>query len=158
MTEGRERDRAAIIAPPPVLVVVCVVGAIVVDHFRPLPIVRSEWPRFVVGTIMLAIGFVIGFTAIRQFHAHHEQPNPYTPTNAIIDTGIYSRTRNPIYVSFFVIVVSAAFFANSWWVVIAEIPLFFLLRFGVIAAEERYLATKFGAPYEDYRRRVRRWI
>ena len=155
--ERREKDRPAILAPPPILLVVVVLAAVVADRFVPLPLVQNNL-RFLLGAAALAVGLAIGFSAVREFRSHREHPSPYKPTNAIVDSGIYGVSRNPIYLSFFVIVLAVAFFVNSWWVVIAIVPLFLLLRFGVIAAEERYLSNKFGAPYDDYRRRVRRWI
>ena len=94
----------------------------------------------------------------RELVKHKEHPNPYRPTNAIVSSGIYSRTRNPIYVSFMFIVLASAVAANNGWLLLAIVVLFVLLEFGVVRAEERYLSVKFGAEYDEYRRRVRRWI
>jgi len=89
---------------------------------------------------------------------NHEDPNPYEPTRAIVDTGIYGRTRNPIYLGLMLVMAGVAILANSVWQVVALILCFLLLRFGVVIPEERYLSRKFGASYDDYRRRVRRWL
>jgi protein-S-isoprenylcysteine O-methyltransferase Ste14 len=47
---------------------------------------------------------------------------------------------------------------DSVWVVAAVLPFALVLRYGVIAREERYLEAKFGDGYRAYRARVRRWI
>jgi protein-S-isoprenylcysteine O-methyltransferase Ste14 len=38
------------------------------------------------------------------------------------------------------------------------VPLVLIFHYGVVLREERYLATKFGEPYLQYKRQVRRWI
>jgi protein-S-isoprenylcysteine O-methyltransferase Ste14 len=48
--------------------------------------------------------------------------------------------------------------ALSPWVLILTLPLAVLIRFGVVAREEVYLARRFGDAYLDYKRRVRRWL
>lgn len=152
-------DRAPVIAPPPLLFAVLVVAGVILDHFVPLPLMNVATPvRIGIGVVVFIASIVLGGSAMRQFRAHREHPSPYRATNTIIDTGIYSRTRNPIYLSFLITAAAVAIFANSWWVLIAEIPLAIVIHFGVILREEKYLSAKFGAPYDDYRRRVRRWI
>jgi len=48
--------------------------------------------------------------------------------------------------------------ANDAWFLLSLVMLFVLLHFGVVRPEERYLSVKFGTGYEEYRRRVRRWL
>ena len=141
------------------LFALCVIAAFIADHYRPLPIVSDmNVARYVLGAILFGIAIAIGAPARRELVKHNEHPNPYKPTNAIIDTGIYGRTRNPLYVSFHVIALGIASFANSWWMVVALLPIFLLLHFAVVLREEEYLSGKFGETYDAYRRRVRRWI
>ena len=70
----------------------------------------------------------------------------------------YRHTRNPIYVGF------AGVYAGPLMVVGTPWPALFLpavlavIRQGVIAREERYLAGRFGDAYADYAARVRRWL
>ena len=94
----------------------------------------------------------------RELVKHREHPNPYKPTSAIVTSGIYGVTRNPIYVGFHFVVLAVAVGANNAWLFLAAVVLFILLWFGVVRPEERYLSGKFGAEYDDYRRKVRRWI
>lgn len=153
-------DRAAVIAPPPLLLLLCIAAGAIVDHFKPFPMIRNFdfVPRIATCVGLLLVAAAIVFTAIRQFVAHHEHPSPYKPTNAIMSSGIYRFTRNPIYVGFMVVVLAASVGINNWWVLLSIVPLFLLLQFGVVLPEEKYLSGKFGAPYDDYRRQVRRWL
>lgn len=107
---------------------------------------------------MFLIAVLIFVLAAREFIKHNEDPSPYKATKTIFGTGIYSRSRNPIYIAMMIVVLAVALTANDAWFLIALSVLFLLFRFGVVRAEEKYLSGKFGAEYEDYRRRVRRWI
>ena len=152
-------DRPNIIAPPPILFAICVIAAAIVDHYRPLPIMNGQRDvRFATASLLSALAVTIAATARREMIAHKEHPNPYKPTNTIVESGPYRFSRNPIYIAFFIVAIAVGFFANSWWIVASIIPIFFLLHFGVILREEQYLSSKFGETYEGYRRRVRRWI
>ncbi len=83
---------------------------------------------------------------------------PVRPTSAVIEAGPYRYSRNPIYVGMFVIVVGAAIGLDSLWQFAALVALYAMLRWGVVAREEAYLTRKFGTTYQDYARRVRRWL
>jgi protein-S-isoprenylcysteine O-methyltransferase Ste14 len=153
------KDRPAIIAPPPLLGLACIAAGLIAEHYKPLPFFPVPL------AIRVAIAIVLFFIAVfgiamarRELIKHHEHPNPYKPTSAIVSSGIYRRTRNPIYIAFMIIVLAAAVAANSVWLLLSIVVLFVLLEFGVLRAEERYLSGKFGVEYDAYRRTVRRWF
>jgi protein-S-isoprenylcysteine O-methyltransferase Ste14 len=153
-------DRARIIAPPPLLMIVAIALGLVAHRFAPMPLVRTmtfEQRMAIGGALFLGAAILIGL-ALRQFHAHREHPSPYQPTNAIVDSGVYRFTRNPIYVGFLLVVAAAAVAANSAWLAASLVLLFVVYEFGVVRREERYLSAKFGSVYDDYRKRVRRWL
>jgi protein-S-isoprenylcysteine O-methyltransferase Ste14 len=56
------------------------------------------------------------------------------------------------------ILAGIALWMNSVAVLAMLVPLFVIIRLGVVAREERYLERKFGADYTDYKRSVRRWL
>jgi len=153
------KDRAAVIAPPPLLTVLSIGAGLLADHFVPIAIVPGIGAtRFVLFGFLLLVALGFFVSGVGQLTKHHEHPSPYKPTEAIVAGGIYRFTRNPIYVGFILIVVAIAVVANSVWLLLASIALFLVLHFGVVKPEERYLSAKFGDTYDDYRRRVRRWI
>ncbi|MDQ6799265.1 MAG: isoprenylcysteine carboxylmethyltransferase family protein [Acidobacteriota bacterium] len=153
------KDRAAIIAPPPLLTLLCIAAGFVAAHFKPLPIFAGFASARVAASIAIfLLAALVIFLALVQLITHKEEPSPYKPTHAIVGSGIYRVTRNPIYVGFLLVALGTAVAANSVWLLLAFVVLFVLLDFGVVRAEERYLAGKFGGEYEAYRGRVRRWI
>jgi protein-S-isoprenylcysteine O-methyltransferase Ste14 len=152
-------DRARIIAPPPLIGLACIGLAFLGRHFVPLPL--SEQPnvgQFVFGWVMIAVAIGAIVFARRSFIAHGTHPNPYRPTKALVDTGPFRLSRNPIYVAFLVFVLAFVVLANSLWFVVAAFVLFVVLHFGVVRREEDYLRARFGPAYESYCGRVRRWI
>jgi protein-S-isoprenylcysteine O-methyltransferase Ste14 len=156
---NEQRDRAAIIAPPPLMTVICIGAGVVIEHFEPLPLILGlGHSRIAICAALLLVAAAFIGPAIRQFRRHNEHPNPYKPTGTIMDSGIYGRTRNPIYVGFLIVVLAVAMAMNSLWIALSFLVLFLLLHFGVVRPEERYLSGKFGSTYDDYRSRVRRWI
>ncbi len=80
------------------------------------------------------------------------------PSTTLVTNGLYSYSRNPIYISLTLIYLGLAIAADSLWSVIFLVPILILIRHGVIARAERYLERKFDGAYDDYRNRVRRWI
>jgi protein-S-isoprenylcysteine O-methyltransferase Ste14 len=152
-------DRAGVVAPPPLLMVLCIAAGFLAEHFRHFPIFPAHHPigRPLCFALFGAAVIIFG-AAIRELIKHKTHPSPYKATAALVQTGIYRFSRNPIYVGFLVVVAACAACANSAWLLLAAVALFVLLRFGVVSREEQYLSRKFGDVYEEYRRKVRRWV
>jgi protein-S-isoprenylcysteine O-methyltransferase Ste14 len=72
--------------------------------------------------------------------------------------GPYRFSRNPDCIGQALICTGIALVMNSMWVLLALFPALLLVRYAVIAREERYLESLFGEEYASYRRRVRRWL
>jgi len=75
----------------------------------------------------------------------------------LLTGGVYARVRHPRYIEVFLLVMGYAFFANyvgSYLVVVLSLPVTYL----VVVFEERELRERFGAPYQEYCRRVPRFV
>jgi protein-S-isoprenylcysteine O-methyltransferase Ste14 len=84
--------------------------------------------------------------------------DPYTPSEAIVTDGPYRFTRNPAYLGMALTYAGIAIASNAPWALVPLPVAIAVIDRGVIAREERYLERKFGTPYVDYKRRVRRWM
>ena len=73
-------------------------------------------------------------------------------------SGPYCFTRNPLYLGLSLIYLGLGFAVDSLWIVALLIAVLVIVRFGVIAREERYLESKFGDAYRRYKGTVRRWL
>lgn len=150
-------DNAGVIMRPPLLTLATFLAGLAIELLWPtcLPGGRAH---LVVGLLPLVGGIALMAAAMRQFRAAGTHVETWRPTQAIVTQGVYARTRNPIYVAMLSIYVGLGILVNSVWVLALAVPLFLVLRFGVIAREERYLERKFGAEYLAYREKVRRWL
>src|SRR5439155_5893793 len=83
---------------------------------------------------------------------------PGGPTNQILQTGPFRLSRNPLYLGLIALDAGLALITPSTWAVLSLPIGIAALRWGAIAPEEKYLAAKFGADYDAYRARVRRWL
>jgi protein-S-isoprenylcysteine O-methyltransferase Ste14 len=80
------------------------------------------------------------------------------PTTTIVRTEPYRFSRNPIYLSFSLLQLGVAFWANSLWLLVSLIPAVALMSLVVIPREEHYLETRFPSDYLPYKASVRRWL
>jgi protein-S-isoprenylcysteine O-methyltransferase Ste14 len=80
------------------------------------------------------------------------------PDAALVTAGPFRFSRNPIYLGFLVVVLGFALRWGDLWGWLALMVCHLALDRLVVTKEEAYLSTRFGAAYEAYRTRVRRWV
>lgn len=105
-------------------------------------------------------GVVIAGLGVVSFRRAGTTVNPLQPANVsnLVVSGIYRRTRNPMYLGLLLVLLGwGIFLANALALLIAVsfIPLMNRLQ---ILPEERVLAARFGTAFTDYQSAVRRWI
>jgi protein-S-isoprenylcysteine O-methyltransferase Ste14 len=83
---------------------------------------------------------------------------PGQPTETMIEEGPYRLSRNPLYVGLLALYLGLALLVPSFWALVLSPLAVLLVRWGAIRPEERFLHQRFGAAYDDYTRRVRRWL
>jgi protein-S-isoprenylcysteine O-methyltransferase Ste14 len=112
----------------------------------------------VLGAVFVASGIVLVAWCKRTL-AEAGTPLPGgLPTTAIVRTGPYGRSRNPIYVAFALVHAGTGLCLDSAWVLAALAPAVLLIGQVVVPREERYLEEKFGDEYRAYKAAVRRWV
>ena len=153
-----EKDHPDVLVLPPVALVLCVGAGWLAGRLWPASFLPPDFPRWVAGGTLIALGLATELWAFAHFRRARTAVLPIRPTSAIIETGLYRYSRNPIYVSMFVVVAGVGVALDSLWQLAALAALYLVLRGGVVAREEAYLTRKFGAAYLAYAGRVRRWI
>jgi protein-S-isoprenylcysteine O-methyltransferase Ste14 len=85
-------------------------------------------------------------------------PVPMDPPKELVVTGPYRYVRNPIYVGVVLIFLGHFLWFGYWALLLYTVLAFIGVHFFVVLYEEPTLKRKFGAAYEDYRKKVPRWI
>ena len=154
---SRDPDHPGVVAKPPTLTLAAFGIGCALELAWPTH-VPGGWPRALAGVALVAAGVAGIAAAMRAFRAAGTNVETDRPSETIVTTGLYARSRNPIYVSMGVILAGLGLALDSSWVLAMVVPLVLVLRIGVIAREERYLSRKFGEPYRAYTAAVRRWL
>ena len=142
---------------PPLVVLASLLSGAVLTVAWPLPFFPHVL-RPPVGGLLVAMAAALFSYSLRQFRGAGTPVPGNKPTTAIVRTGPYRFSRNPIYLAFFVLHLGLAIWVNSLWLVATLIPTVALIAVVVVPREERYLTGRFGAEYLAYKASVRRWL
>ena len=110
------------------------------------------------GATLIVIGISLVVLARREFAQYGQPTDPGLPTSKIISTGVFSISRNPLYLGGVFILAGISLTFNLPWILILLISSIVVCHYILIAPEERYLAAKFGEQYRMYTATVHRWI
>ena len=106
------------------------------------------------------LGAILAFVGVATFERHKTTVNPFKPGRAsrLVETGIYRRTRNPMYVGVTLMLAGyATYLGNPLALILLLLFPAYIQRFQ-IAPEERALDQLFGEAYAAYKSRVPRWL
>ncbi|MCZ6757918.1 MAG: isoprenylcysteine carboxylmethyltransferase family protein [Bacteroidetes bacterium] len=142
---------------PPVYFLMAIIIMVSLHFFAPITIVVTS-PWNLLGVLPAGVALILMLYAAYSFKRAQTTIKPFQESSALVTSGVYSFTRNPMYLSMGLILVGIAIWLGSLssWIII--IPFIFLITRVFIGTEEKMLAETFGSDYEEYRLRVRRWI
>lgn len=150
-------DRAQVRVLPP-LIPLAAIGLGTLAHLAlpvaigPGTLVRS------IGAAFLVVSIVIVATAARELAKARTTFDVRRTTTALVRSGVFRMSRNPVYLSMMLLGFAVAFLANSLPIALVMFPAGSALCLAIIRPEEQYLEAKFGEDYREYRSTVRRWI
>jgi protein-S-isoprenylcysteine O-methyltransferase Ste14 len=150
-------DSPGVRFPPPFLYAAAVLGGILLDRRWALPIGGGAW-RESLALVLAAAWVLLTAPSVATFWRARTSMIPARPATTLVVAGPYRFTRNPMYLGLALLSVAFALFFNSYWVILLLVPALVLVTRLVIVREERYLRRRFGADYEAYTKRVRRWL
>jgi protein-S-isoprenylcysteine O-methyltransferase Ste14 len=109
------------------------------------------------GGIVVVAGVVLAALSVREFRRFQTSFRPDRPSTAVVQTGPYRYSRNPMYVALAAVQLGVAIWLDNLWILLMLVPAV-LVTSVIIAKEERYLEGQLGTAYTRYRASVRRWL
>ena len=123
-----------------------------------LPVFLDSLRSPELGGSVILVSFILIFLSVGLFRQNTEDPNPTTQSNKLITTGIYKYIRNPMYLALVLFQIGLGISLSFLHISIISIFTAITLHYFVIKREETYLKNSFGADYESYNTKSRRWI
>ena len=144
---------------PPYLLWCSLVISMILEMFiSPLAIFGGSIIQFVIGLLIIGLALVSFFYTYVTFSNNQEEIHPKMVTTQIFTGGTFKYSRNPVYLSFVMLLLGCGIAFNSlWYIYLAAINVI-LLHYGIIVPEEKYLEKEFGKDYLVYKKSVRRWL
>ena len=112
----------------------------------------------VAGWLLIAAFAVWNGWCLLLFARHRTGLLPGQASKALVESGPYRLSRNPLYVGLLVLYAGLGLLLDSWGALILLPLAWAALLWGAVLPEEAYLRVELGQPYEEYRSRVRRWL
>lgn len=165
-TPNAPRDRAphpenrgpSVPFPPPLPFAAGLALSVLLDWVAPL----GEMPRgslvTACGALFVALGVTVALTGVLTFRRARTAVYPNRPARCLVDTGLFARTRNPMYLGMALAYTGALLLIGSWWAVALLPGVLLVMRTQVIAREERHLHEQFPVDYAAYCAKVPRWL
>jgi protein-S-isoprenylcysteine O-methyltransferase Ste14 len=141
---------------PPLVYSSSIIAGALLTWLWPLPIALPA--AVPIGGAMVFASILLFLFSVRALRAAGAPAPGNQPTTTIVRTGPYRFSRNPIYLSFFVLQLGIALWISSIWMTATLIPAAMVVSRVVVPREERYLESKFGQQYSSYRDSAPMWL
>jgi len=154
-----KKDSPGVYIPPPLFYVLTFLLAIYIQKkFAVNEAIFQLLVTKLIGMFFLGISLVFLYTSLRKFILTKNTILLIKPASSLQTNGVYTISRNPMYVSLCLIYLGLSCLVGNWWNIILFPILFFIVQEYIIKREEKYLERAFGAEYLDYQKKVRRWL
>jgi len=143
---------------PPLVYIAATVAGLLLGELLPVAWWPTDWRVHSLGLLAIATGVGIDLWAMGTMAYRHANILPNRPATALVTTGPFRWSRNPIYLGNTILVSGFAFaFANPWFIPCALAAAFAVRRLA-IGREEAHLAALFGVEWDAYAARTNRWL
>jgi len=145
---------------PPLVLTLVFAGAMWVGSaLLPSLVLPLPW-RLALAVVLTGLGIAVALAGVLAFRNADTTVNPTQPsaTSAMVTSGVYRVSRNPMYVGFLLVLLGwATLLAHAFAFILLPVFVAYMNRFQ-ISAEERALSLKFGSQFATYKQSVRRWL
>jgi len=110
------------------------------------------------GPVVILFAVLLFVLSLREFRAAGTSVRGTERSTTIVRTGPYRFSRNPIYLSFILLLLGLSVWLNDLWLLVTLVPAVGFIAAVVIPREERFLERNFHDQYSSYKATVRRWL
>ncbi len=144
--------------PPPIWTLIYILVCAAISWSLGWPKL-SGLPLKPLGIALVVLAFIPPLWAFVLFRRAGTEIKPTSPTNhALVMEGPYRLTRNPMYLGLVTLSLGIALWVGAWPMLLAPIAVFATTNWIHIPYEEAKMRRQFGAAYDGYVGRVRRWM
>jgi protein-S-isoprenylcysteine O-methyltransferase Ste14 len=154
-TTSKDVALPGLLRPPLVLLAAIILG-VVLNLIWPLPFIPVA--LVLAGPVILIAAVLLFVLSLNEFRATGTSVRGNERTTAIVRTGPYRFSRNPIYLAFVLLLLGLALSLNNLWLLVTLGAFASFISIVVIPREEQFLERNFQAEYSDYKASVRRWL
>lgn len=124
------------------------------------PLGRAGWDRYLdaAGILLAFFGQLLRALVIGLAYIHRGGKGGKVYADDLVQNGIFAHSRNPLYVGNITVFIGLFVVLNSRLGYALGVPCVILAYLSITLAEEAFLRAKFGATYEDYCKRVNRFV
>ncbi|MEM1377008.1 MAG: isoprenylcysteine carboxylmethyltransferase family protein [Pseudomonadota bacterium] len=142
--------------PPMILVATLGIGYLL-KYFAPLEIGLDDLRPWVSG-LLIVCAITIDVLAMLTLSRARTTILPNQRSENLVTNGVFSVSRNPIYVANILLLLGIAMWTNNLWLLLLTPLSAFATQQLAIVREEAHLISQFGTEYSEYQSRVRRWL
>ncbi len=157
-TKHSEAGARVLPIPPPLYFGAALAGGMALSSTGPAANIGSGVAKSAVGGVVLVAGVALAVAGIAQVRRARTTIVPHRPVTTLLTSGAYRISRNPMYTGLALAYLGCTLIIGSWWPMLTWPLALLAVRVLVIGPEERYLDTRFGHAYHEYRSHTRRWI
>ena len=142
---------------PPVYFLISIAAMALLNLFGPV-IEFARYPWNLLGLVPLGIGIALNLIADEAFKKAQTTVKPFEISTALITTGVFGISRNPMYLGMTLILIGIAILMGSLSPLIVIVFFTALMELVFVRTEEKMLEEHFGLAWTKYQSKVRKWI
>ena len=152
-------DNPHIHFPPVIIYIILFFVSLILQKAIGLPVYFFKMTAVhAAGWLLVLCGFIVTSVAVAAFIRNKTTYSTMHPVTSLQTTGIYSLSRNPMYLGLLGIYTGMALIKGNWWTILLIPFLLIIMNQYIIRKEEKYLQRRFGEIYQEYKNIIRRWI
>lgn len=144
---------------PPLFYGAAIATALLLGHIASLPMPSPGGALLMTtGALLIVVAIALDLWALKTLWSHHTTVLPHRSATRLVTDGPFRYTRNPIYLGYTILTVAIGLMTGNPWFFLAALVAAVVTTSIAIRCEEAHLLARFGADYERYCKRTRRWI